>query len=128
MTSYNPIRISNAIKIRMFEKHKAQNIEIWPNGRHFFKNKKIFILFNLIYCPVSIFCRIFLLIVACWTFVVTFEKYNFLNFFEITQNYFAYVSCLSNQISLRGYFVFRTNGRISSITSNIDLCCSFVRS
>ena len=30
---------------------------------------------------------------------------------------------ISNQISLRGYFVFKTNKRISSMTSNIDYCC-----
>ena len=35
---------------------------------------------------------------------------------------------LSNQISLRGRFVFKTNGRISSITSYKDHCCSFFTS
>ena len=35
---------------------------------------------------------------------------------------------LSNQISLRGCFVFRTNGRISSITSYKDNFCSFFTS
>ena len=35
---------------------------------------------------------------------------------------------LSNQISLRGCFVFKTNGRVSSITSYKDHCCSFFTS
>ena len=35
---------------------------------------------------------------------------------------------LNNQISLRGRFVFKTNGRISSITSYKDHCCSFFTS
>ena len=35
---------------------------------------------------------------------------------------------LSNQISLRGRFVFKTNGMISSITSYKDHCCSFFMS
>ena len=35
---------------------------------------------------------------------------------------------LSNQISLRGRFVFKTNGMISSITSYKDHCCSFFTS
>ena len=35
---------------------------------------------------------------------------------------------LSNQISLRGHFVFKTNGRISFITSDKDHCCSFFTS
>ena len=35
---------------------------------------------------------------------------------------------LSYQISLRGRFVFKTNGRISSITSYKDYCCSFFTS
>ena len=35
---------------------------------------------------------------------------------------------LSNQISLRGRFVFKTNGRISSITSYKDHYCSFFTS
>ena len=35
---------------------------------------------------------------------------------------------LSNQISLRGRFVFKTIGRISSITSYKDHCCSFFTS
>ena len=32
---------------------------------------------------------------------------------------------LSNQISLRGHFVFKTNGRISSMSSYKDHCCGF---
>ena len=35
---------------------------------------------------------------------------------------------LSNQITLRSRFVFKTNGRISSITSYKDHCCSFFTS
>ena len=35
---------------------------------------------------------------------------------------------LSNQILLRGCFVFKTNGRISSINSYKDHCCSFFTS
>ena len=35
---------------------------------------------------------------------------------------------LSNQISLRDRFVFKTNGRIFSITSYKDHCCSFFTS
>ena len=35
---------------------------------------------------------------------------------------------LSNEMSLRGRFVFKTNGRISSITSYKDHCCSFFTS
>ena len=35
---------------------------------------------------------------------------------------------LSNRISLRGVFIFKTNGRISSITSYKDHCCSFFTS
>ena len=37
MTSYNPIAESiSAMKIGLFaKKTRAQNIEIWPNGRHF---------------------------------------------------------------------------------------------
>ena len=36
-------------------------------------------------------------------------------------------SQLGNQISLRGHFVFKTNGRISSITSYKPHCCSFFK-
>ena len=35
---------------------------------------------------------------------------------------------LSNQILLKGHFVFKTNGRISSVTSYKDHCCSFFTS
>ena len=35
---------------------------------------------------------------------------------------------LSNQITLRGRFVFKTNCRISSFTSHKDHCCSFFTS
>ena len=35
---------------------------------------------------------------------------------------------LSNEISLRGRFVFKTNGRTSSIISHKDHCCSFFMS
>ena len=34
----------------------------------------------------------------------------------------------SNQISLKGHFVFKTNGKISSIPSYKDHCCSFFTS
>ena len=34
---------------------------------------------------------------------------------------------LSNQISLTGRFVFKTNGKISSITSHKDHFCSFLQ-
>ena len=47
-----------------------------------------------------------------------------------SSEFFRKVFCLylSNQISLRGRFVFKTNGMISSITSYKDHCCSFFTS
>ena len=41
-------------------------------------------------------------------------------------NFFCFY--IRDQISLRGYFVFKTNKRISSINSNNDCCCSFLKS
>ena len=55
-----------------------------------------------------------------------FRKIQKLNFFEKHPKLFCLY--LSNQISLRGRFVFKTNGRISSITSCKDHCCSIFTS
>ena len=46
--------------------------------------------------------------------------------FGIYPNFFCFY--IRDQISLRGYFVFKTNKRISSINSNNDRCCSFLKS
>ena len=55
-----------------------------------------------------------------------FEEIEILIFFLKRPKLFCLY--LSNQISLRGRFVFKTNGRISSITSYKDHCCSFFTS
>ena len=62
----------------------------------------------------------FLVIMLCTTF---FNKNEVLDFFKNTQNCFA-----SNQISLRGSFVFKTNVKLPSITSYKGHCCSFIAS
>ena len=51
------------------------------------------------------------------------KKNQNLDFFKKHPKLFCLL--LTNQISLRGRFVFKTNGRISSITSYINHCCSF---
>ena len=55
-----------------------------------------------------------------------FQENTKCNFFKKHPKLFCLY--LSNQISLRGRFVFKTNGRISSITSYKDHCCSFFTS
>ena len=55
-----------------------------------------------------------------------FEKILSFNFFKKHPKLFC--SQLGNQISLRGRFVFKTNGRIFSITSYKNNCCSFFTS
>ena len=59
-------------------------------------------------------------------FVVNFSESHNFNFPQKHPKLFCLY--LSNQISLRGRFVFKTNGRISSITSYKDHCCSFFTS
>ena len=59
-------------------------------------------------------------------FVITMTKFkNFKLFKKHPKLYFVY---LSNQILLRGRFVLKTNGRMSSIIWNKDHCCSFFTS
>ena len=65
------------------------------------------------------------MIFGCWDISKT-----VLGVFKINQKFHFYqkhpkLFCLylSNQISLKGRFVFKTNGRISSITSYKDHCC-----
>ena len=58
-----------------------------------------------------------------WVF---FEINEILNFFRKHPKLFCLY--LSNKISLRGRFVFKTNGRISSFTSYKDHCYSFFTS
>ena len=55
-----------------------------------------------------------------------FQENSECNFFKKHPKLFCLY--LSNRISLRGRFVFKTNGRISSITSYKDHCCSFFTS
>ena len=55
-----------------------------------------------------------------------FEKIQNFNIFKKHPKLFCLL--LTNQISLRGRFVFKTNGRISSITSYKDHWCSFYTS
>ena len=60
------------------------------------------------------------------TVLGVFKKNHYFNFFQKHPKLFCLY--LSNQISLRGRFVFKTNDRISSITSDKDHCCSFFTS
>ena len=54
------------------------------------------------------------------------EKPQYFAFFRKHPKLFCFY--LSNQISLRGSIVFKTNGRIFPITSYKDHCCSFFTS
>ena len=68
------------------------------------------------------------LVAELWAkqFWVFFEKQGNSQFFRKHPKLFCLY--LSNQISLRDCFVFKTNGRISSISSYKDHCCSFFTS
>ena len=69
-------------------------------------------------------------IFGCWDIsnivLGVFEKILNLNFFKKHPKLFSLY--ISNEISLRCRFVFKTNGRISFITSCKDHCCSFYTS
>ena len=60
------------------------------------------------------------------TVLGVFKEIQKVNFFEKHPKLFCLY--LSNQILLRGRFVFKTNGRTSSIISHKDHCCSFFTS